>query len=107
MASKIRRVCVLIALKNDSALQRIAADIPPIVDTLRRASTGEFENLLRSNDGILSGFLMKTDKGCDFLRRRFEECEGSRAGDSFLAFDIGEDFHGVGFSRAWTWLQRH
>jgi hypothetical protein len=104
---EIKRVCVVIGLANDSPLQRIAADVPSIIDTLRRASTGEFEALMRSSDGILSGFLMKTDKTCTFLRQRFEECKGSKSGDSFIAFEVGQDFSSLGFTRAGTWLQRH
>lgn len=102
-----RRYCCLIQLKKDSSLQRLAESVPSLVALVDRWSKGEKEQLCRSNDGQLFGFFFKSKKPVEMLTAEFETCGGSANGDSFIVFEVGEKFNGVGFSRAWTWLQHH
>jgi hypothetical protein len=105
---KERRFCALIQLRKSSDMQRIAADVPVIMATVQRWSNGEMEQLCRANDGQLFGFLFSSKKPAQMLMTEFESCTGTAHGDSFIVFEIGEDFSGTaGFSRAWTWIQHH
>lgn len=107
MGQETKRYCALVTLNQESDMQRISRDVPLIIQSIKQTSTGEFEQLCRSNDGLLFGFFMKSSKPTPVIRASFESCTGTRQGDSFIVFEIGEDFNGIGFSRAWTWLQRH
>ena len=100
------RCLAIIQLKSDSTLQRIAADVPKIMNFVNRFSNGEHEQAFRSNDGLLFGYFLKTNAP-QFLRPEFEKCEGTQNGDSLLVFEAGQLITGLGFRRAWTWLQRH
>lgn len=101
-----RRCLAIVQLKAGSSLQRVQADVPKIVDFLRRFSKGEQEQAFRSSDSLLFGFFLKT-AATEFLRVEFEKCEGTITGDSFMVFEAGPLITGLGFTRAWTWLQRH
>jgi hypothetical protein len=94
-------------MKKSSTLQRLAEDVPQIVDMFKRWSKGEMEQVCRSNDGQLFGFLFKSSKPELMLMAEFESCPGTIHEDSFIVFEVGEKFGGTGFSRAWTWLQHH
>jgi len=101
-----KRCLSIIKLRADSNLQRIQTDIPKIVAFIRRFSKDQHELAFRSNDGLLFGFFLKVAIP-QFLQAEFEKCEGIVTGDSFLVFEAGPLLAGIGFSRAWTWLERH
>jgi hypothetical protein len=101
-----KRCLAIIQLKSDSTIQRVAADVPKIVVVVRRFSQGEHEQAFRSNDGLQFGFFLNTNTP-QFLLPEFEKCEGTQNGDALLVFEAGQLISGQGFSRAWTWLQRH
>jgi hypothetical protein len=100
------RCLAVIQLKSDSTMQRIASDMPQIMAFLTRFSKGEHELAFRSNDGQLFGYFLKTATP-QFLQAEFDKCEGTHNGDAMLVFEAGKLVSGNGFSRAWTWLQRH
>jgi hypothetical protein len=75
-----------------------------------------------SHDGATFGFFIKSKKKADQIRliiespgktdidgRHLTSVTGSPLlnDDSMLVLEIGDDFSGRGFSRAWTWLQHH
>jgi hypothetical protein len=101
-----KRCIAIIQLRADSTIQRLAADVPKITDFVGRFSKGEHELAFRSNDGHLFGYFLKTATP-QFLQPEFDKCEGTQNGDSLIVFEAGELLAGVGFTRAWTWLQRH
>ena len=98
---------VLIQLKNDSEMERIARDVPLIIKSLSDLSRGEMQQVCRSNDGILFGFFVRTTALSHRVRIELEKCLGTYSGDDFLVLEISGAFDGLGFSRAWTWLQHH
>jgi hypothetical protein len=102
-----RRYCALVQLSKSTTMQRVAADVPQIVETFQRWSSGEMEQLCRSNDGQLFGFLFKSSKPAQMLMAEFQSCRGTVHEDSFIVFEVGDEFSGTGFTRAWTWLQHH
>lgn len=102
----MKRLLVVIQLKTDSTIQRLQHDAPKIIRFLEGISRGELEMAFRSNDGLLFGYFVKTATP-QFIRPEFEKCDGTQNGDSILAFEAGELAAGIGFSRAWTWLQHH
>lgn len=106
MAEEKTRCMAIVQLANDSTLQRVAKDVPEIVKLIARFSNGEHEQAFRSNDGLLFGFFLKTDS-VQFLKAEFQKSQATTNDDSILVVEIGKLIGGLGFSRAWTWLQRH
>jgi hypothetical protein len=101
-----KRYLVVIQLKADSTLTRIGEDVPKIMKYLESFSRGEHEIAFRSNDGHLFGLFLRTGTP-QFLQAEFHKCPGTQNGDAIIAFEVGGLVAGEGFSRAWTWLQRH
>jgi hypothetical protein len=97
----------IVQLKADSTRERMVKDIPQIVEFFKAISRGECEQAFRSNDGLLFAYFIKSNLPGAMLQAEFEKCAGTLNGDSFLAFEAGELAAGIGFTRAWTWLQRH
>lgn len=103
-----RRYLVIVQLANDSTLQRVAQDAPKILDVLNQLSGGDCVSAFRSNDGLLFGMFIHTNAPGAVIRAEFEKSPGTRNGDNMMGFDVGDNRAGTtGFSRAWTWLQRH
>jgi hypothetical protein len=102
-----KRYLVLIQLKGDSTMKRIAEDVRKIMEYLKGFSRGEQELAFKSKDGLLFGVFLKTASP-QFLQAEFLKCPGTQNGDGVMAFEVGKLIAGTeGFSRAWTWLQRH
>ncbi len=104
--SDIKRYIVIVKLKEGSDRDRIVRDAPEIVALIHRFSNGEHEVVFQADFGALFAFFIKSDR-IQFLQAEFEKCKGTINGDAMLAFEAGPLASGVGFSRAWTWLQRH
>lgn len=102
-----RRFCAIFQLNKASDLQRVANAVPAFVKMIERWSKGEMEQLCRSNDGQLFGFLFKSTKPVIMLRSEFEGSNASHGLDTFIVFEVGDEHCGSGFSRADTWLQHH
>lgn len=107
MADNAKRYLAIIQLKNDSSLARIAADAPKIIEFLTGFSKGEHELAFRSNDRLIFAYFLKT-AAPQFLQAEFDKCPGTQNGDAMMVVEVGALVGGTaGFSRAWTWLQRH
>ena len=102
-----RRYCAVIQLSKASDLHRIADSVPGFVAMVERWSKGEMEQLCRSNDGQLFGFVFKTDKPPRMLSSEFESSSASQHGGTFIAFEIGEHCASAGFARPLAWIQHH
>jgi hypothetical protein len=102
-----RRYCALIQLTKSSSIPRVAESAPPLITMIKRWSNGEMEQLCRSNDGQLFGFFFMSKKPAGMMMAEFESSGVLATGDSFIVFEVGDEFSGTGFSRAWTWLQHH
>jgi hypothetical protein len=102
-----KRYLVIVQLIKSSDIKRISRDAPEIIAMLNQVSHGELEQAFRSGDGTLFGYFAKTSTDPVFLRAEFEKSKSTTNGDAILIIELGEDFKGVGFSRAWTWLQHH
>jgi len=107
METAEKRFLLVITLRPDSDIPRIAKDVPKILDFISSFSKGDHEQAFHSNDRLLFGYFLTTANS-HFLRAEFEKCEGTTNGDHLLVVEIGELIAGTsGFSRGWTWLQRH
>jgi hypothetical protein len=103
-----RRYCALMQLAKSSSMARVAETVPHLIDMIKRWSNGEMEQLCRSSDGQLFGFLFISKKPAGMIEAEFAASGVSAHGDSIIVFEAGEEFCGVaGFSRAATWLQHH
>jgi hypothetical protein len=106
--NEARRYLVIMELESSSDMQRLASDVPQIIALLKRLSNTEPVFAFKSKDGLLSGVFIRTGAAPPIIRAEFERCQGTRNGDHMMVFDIGDKVTGTsGFSRAWTWLQRH
>lgn len=102
------RVCVMIQLGGTVSIDRIREDVPRLLDIAKSSSKGEFEQVFRSPNADLFGwFLQVPDDELHLLKERFVGSTAFRNQDSILVLELGPWFTGKGFSRAWTWLQRH
>ncbi|WP_340110600.1 hypothetical protein [Pikeienuella sp. HZG-20] len=101
------RYLATVQLKAGSAVERLREDVPVIIDAIDRISKGEREAFFRSSDGILFGFFLISSREANEVRAAIENSTGFRDGDASLVVEIGDKANGVGFSRAWTWLQHH
>lgn len=101
-----KRYMIIVKLDIGDGPARITRDVPPILSMITGFSGGEQEMVFRSDDGLLFGFLAKTDRG-EFLKPEFEKLTATTGKDSILVFEAGPLTGGLGFMRAWTWLQHH
>lgn len=97
------RYCVIIQLDNKSDLGRVRSDVPAIVSLIKGHSE-EDEMAFRSNDGVLFGWFIRTNKPIDMIRNAIEGCPSFRNEDSFIAFEVGSGLSGKGFTRQWNFL---
>ena len=107
MTDTAKRYLAIIQLKNDTSMARIETDAPKIIEFLASFSKGEHELAFRSNDRLIFAYFLKTATP-HFLQAEFDKCPGTQNGDSIMVVEVGALVAGsAGFSRAWTWLQRH
>ena len=105
--AEIKRYIAIVQLKSDSTTERLSRDVPQIIDFISRMSDGPKEQVFRSSDGLLFGYFFNSSAPSAVMRAEFEKCNGTANGDALLVFEAGELATGLGFSRAWTWLQHH
>ena len=70
-------------------------------------SSGERLAIAHADNGHLSAHFFKSKLNAGQMQARFREKPGVGKDDSILIFEVGSDYNGSGFSRAWTWLQHH
>ena len=103
-----RRYCAIIQFEKSSTIARIAGSFPAILEMVQRWSNNDLEQLCRSNDGQLFGFIFKTKKPAKMLSSEFETCSGTHGRDTFIVFELGEECSSSGgFQRALAWIQLH
>ena len=93
--------------KTDKSLERLGQAATAVKRIIDQTSAGEYEVAFMSADGKTMGFVMKSGKHPNVIRVALETDPGTQGQDSFLVLELGEQFSGHGFSRAWTWLQHH
>lgn len=114
MATLGRRYLVHIRLgAGKPATNRVERSAAGVKEILVRLSLGKNNCQLAytSHDGASFGFFLKTTRYAAAIRNVLESPgvgpHPLLDEDSILIVEIGEDFKGHGFSRAWTWLQHH
>ena len=107
MDDESRRYCAIFQPNKRSDMNRVAAAAPGLVGLIKRWSADEYEQLCRSNDGQLFGYFFRSKKPAGMMMAEFQSSPSSLGDDSFLVFEVGENFGGAGLSRAWAWLQHH
>jgi hypothetical protein len=100
-----RRYCAVVQLK-DGRQEMLRESVPLIVETIKEWGHGDVVQLSRSSDGTLFSFLFKSKKPAGMLSAEFESCKGTRHGDTFIAFEIGDECSSSdGFQRPLAWIQ--
>ncbi|NMM45973.1 hypothetical protein HH303_15860 [Rhodospirillaceae bacterium KN72] len=107
LEAKDRRYLVVIQLDRSSDLHRVGQVVPAILGILTNAALSAPEQAFRSSDGQLFGFLLKSRLNSGQIRARFEGDTATNREDGIFIMEAGEDFNGIHFTRAWTWLQHH
>jgi len=102
-----KTLLIIIELNSSSDISRIGRDVPGIIEVMRRLSLGKHEQVFRSDSGRLFGYLVKSSAPANLFRVEFEKCSSTVNSDTILVLEVGEEFAGYGFSRAWNWLQHH
>lgn len=92
--------------------QRIRETAPLVKKSIEALSGGNCQLAFTSQDGSAFGWLMRSARDAGAIARVLKgELGGGTAAllqsDSVLVVEIGPDFSGHGFTRAWTWIQHH
>ena len=98
---------VLFKLARETDNARLHEVGPILRRLLTRWSRGGNEAVCLSNDLHLSGYFLKTTKPAGMMQAEFRNEPGVSTDDSMIVFEVGPDFGGSGFSRAWTFLQHN
>lgn len=107
-AAPARRICLLMQMSPKFGKDRLAKDIPEIIRLVRQVSRDEMEQLCRSSDGNMFGYIFKSDWPVKRIVSILDQSTSTLAGDSFIVFEVGTSFGAIGeFTRAGIWLQRH
>lgn len=103
---------VLIKYKGDvPTIQRIRESAPLVKTAIEKLSRNDCQLVFTSDSGDCFGYFLKTKLPVGVIRAELEgrtESSSSsalRSDDDVLVVEIGKQFDGSGFSRAWTWLQ--
>lgn len=103
---------VLIKYKGDvPTIQRIRESAPLVKSAIEKLSRNDCQLVFTSDSGDCFGYLLNTNVPARVIRAELDgqtQSSGSsplRTDDDVLVVEVGDDFHGRGFSRAWTWLQ--
>ncbi|HJT63105.1 MAG TPA: hypothetical protein VJ797_15655 [Burkholderiales bacterium] len=113
MEANAKRLLIVIRFGDETPVKvRAPKAAPAILAVIQRCSGGEHQLAFTSRDGSVFGYLLKTTRPLGALRAELygETGAGTAAllnEDHFFAVELGADFDGRGFSRAWTWLQHH
>jgi hypothetical protein len=88
-------------------LKRVAG----ITEYIEQISKKETEFLFKTDDLRTFARMLKTDKSAREITMHLSNPGNGLPlllnEDAALVIEIGDDFSGQGFSRTWTWLQRH
>ena len=84
------RLCIIIKLHNDSSLQRVSEDAPGIISKIQSFSKEPVELIFRSNDGLLFGRFMVTDKPTGIIQAEVIACTGFQNDDAMILFEVGD-----------------
>ncbi len=119
MAEESRRYLVIVSLSNTTPL-RLQNLVPQLQDLLRGLSTEPIEQVFRSVNADVFGYLLRSKLVAGQVRAAIETPQRDSSttapivepvlegGDNVLVVEVGKDFSGSqGFSRQQTWLQRH
>ncbi|PIV78814.1 MAG: hypothetical protein COW54_07365 [Rhodobacteraceae bacterium CG17_big_fil_post_rev_8_21_14_2_50_63_15] len=85
-------------------MARLKNDVPVIV-SLIRGHSDKNEMAFRSNDGVLFGWFIQTNKPIDMIRNAIEGSLAWQSADSIMIFEVSKGLSGKGFTRQWAWLQ--
>ena len=123
MAGPTKRYLVHVKFGGDVPLrQRLPEAVPVLKDHVARLARAKAQLAWTSGDGGSFGFFMLCDLPAAAIRSQLQSpgvdswqkpgrlpTEGSALtnADSIIVIEIGEDFSGEGFGRAWTWLQHN
>jgi|HubBroStandDraft_1064217.scaffolds.fasta_scaffold304047_2 hypothetical protein len=116
MTEQIKRLLVIVQLKAPT-MERIQKVVPLLQEALRKISREPVETAFRSAGSDTFGFFIKTNLRPRGILDRIQAPGHSiipdqrpflDGGDSVFALELGSDWSATeGFSRAYTWLQRH
>jgi len=112
MDDQKHRFFVLVKLGGNTPIrERIASVAPKIQDQIKKASKDEFQLAFTSDGGDSFGFVLCSTLAARQIMARLKGGDDSGAtllnDDTLLVIELGDDFSGYGFSKAWTWLQHH
>lgn len=94
-------------------IQRIREAIPLIQKNLVSLTDDDFHLVFKSQHGEFCAFFANSAHDASYIRAAIEgKIDGTTdtsplwKHDSCMVLEIGEGWTSIGFSRAWTWLQR-
>lgn len=101
-----RRYLALFRIGSETPRDRALTTMQTIAGLVDRWSGKEREAVFHADSGYFSAFLLSSSKPAGAMQAEFRNSPGIGSADAVLILEVGEDYGGAGFSRAWTWLQR-
>lgn len=105
---------VVIRFSNENSNRAHLLEVAPLVKSIiEKDSDKECQLAYTDKDGYSFAWLLKTNSSARKLRDQLFVSDNNgkgcaiRNGDNLVIFEVGDEFDGVGFSNAWTWLQHH
>jgi hypothetical protein len=98
--------CVIFQLEQGAGMGRVAMCVPGLIKLVERWSGKNMEQLFRSSDGQLFGYLFKSQKPLAMMRSEFEGSLSTQNKDTFIIFEVGKNHSKVGFGQAAFWIER-
>ena len=94
-----------VQLKSDTDKIRLAEIIPKILQIVVNITNGNHSQFFRASDGNLFGLLLQCDLKSPQIRAALATGAIFQDGDSYIVNELGPDWAGHGFSKAWSWMQ--
>ena len=103
--SKMVLVILRISSDEESAKSRVKNVVPHAMKAIKSIESEAGQLVFTDNDGVTLGYVFITSNPLHVVRSVITKAQGWSVYDSCLILELTDGFTGVGFSKAWTWMQ--
>lgn len=109
MNEPLKMILVVVRLMpgEQGIKNKIKEVVPNIMHVLQRHARNDGQLAFTDNDGATFGYLLETSKTLRAIRNDISLASGFATEDSCLVVELTGNVDGVGFSRAWNWIDHH
>lgn len=103
--SKMVLVILRVSSTEESAKSRVKEVVPHAMKAIKSIESEAGQLVFTDSDGVTLGYVLITPKPLHVIRSVITKAQGWSDYDSCLILELTDGFTGVGFSKAWTWMQ--